>query len=186
MLAPARASPARVLRWRPTMRNVQQRPDLVCVSLSDPEALKQLEVGDFVIIARGRRYFSNDAIISALRDHATPIAELKLGPVPSAKVYELDQTSLTIITKPLHIDFQTRLLRCHEDWHRWSHQSSMLCSFNVKLHGTSPWHSQSDLILLLAASVIPRDKPVASLSCLFVLVAQARFLMNALMRLHEA
>jgi hypothetical protein len=71
-----------------------QRPDLVCVSLSDPEALQQLESGDFIIIARGRRYFSNDAIISALRDHATPIAELKLGSVPSAKVYELDQNSL--------------------------------------------------------------------------------------------
>ena len=66
-----------------------QRPDLNCVSLSDPDALKQLDSGDFVIIARGRRYFSNDAIISALRDHATPVAELKLGVVPSAKIYEL-------------------------------------------------------------------------------------------------
>ena len=77
----------------------EQRPDLVCVSLSDPEALKQFEIGDFVIIARGRRYFSNDAIVSALRDHATPIAELKLDSVPSAKIYQLDQTSLTIITE---------------------------------------------------------------------------------------
>ena len=71
-----------------------QRTDLVCISLSDPEGLKQLESGDFVIVARGRRYFSNDAIISSLRDHATPVAELKLGPVPSAKVYELDQSLL--------------------------------------------------------------------------------------------
>lgn len=74
------------------------RTDLVTVSLSDPEALKQLGVGDFVIIARGRRYFSNDAIISALRDHATPVIDLKLGPVPSAKLYQLDQTSLPIFT----------------------------------------------------------------------------------------
>ena len=66
-----------------------QRPDLICVSLSDPEALQQLEPGDFIIIARGRRYFSNDAIISTLRDHATPVAEVKLGLVPSAKIYEL-------------------------------------------------------------------------------------------------
>jgi hypothetical protein len=65
-----------------------KRPDLVCVSLSDPDAVKQLAVGDYVIVARGRRYFSNDALISALRDHATPIAELKLGVVPSAKIYE--------------------------------------------------------------------------------------------------
>jgi hypothetical protein len=75
------------------------RADLVCVSLSDPDALQQLSTGDFIIIARGRRYFSNDALISALRDHATPIIDLKLGPVPSAKVYELDQRSLAIITE---------------------------------------------------------------------------------------
>jgi hypothetical protein len=51
--------------------------------------MQQLEPGDFVIVARGRRYFSNDAIISALRDHSTPVAEVKLGVVPSAKIYEL-------------------------------------------------------------------------------------------------
>jgi len=68
-----------------------KRPDLVCISLSDPDAIKQLGVGDFVIVARGRRYFSNDAIISTLRDHSTPVAEVKLGSVPSAKIYELDR-----------------------------------------------------------------------------------------------
>jgi hypothetical protein len=85
-----------------------QRPDLVCVSLSDPGALQQLQPGDFVIIARGRRYFSNDAIVSALRDHATPVAELKLGPVPSAKVYELDQPSLAILAYIHLVDAQHR------------------------------------------------------------------------------
>ncbi len=79
-----------------------KRTDLVFVSLSDPEALKQLAVGDFVIIARGRRYFSNDAIVSGLRDRATPVAELKLGPVPSAKIYQLNEASLTIITEQSH------------------------------------------------------------------------------------
>lgn len=73
------------------------RTDLVCVSLSDPEAMKQLAVGDFIIIARGRRYFSNDAIISALRDHASPTAEFKLGDIPSAKIYELDPSSLAAV-----------------------------------------------------------------------------------------
>lgn len=66
------------------------RTDLVFVSLSDPDAIKQLRAGDFVIVARGRRYFSNDAIISNLRDHATPAAEFKLGDTPSAKLYELE------------------------------------------------------------------------------------------------
>ena len=74
------------------------RPDLVCVSLSDPEALKQLGLGDFIIIARGRRYFSNDALTSSLRDNATPISDLKLGPIPSTKLYELDQPSLALLS----------------------------------------------------------------------------------------
>jgi hypothetical protein len=69
----------------------EKRSDLVCVSLSDPDAVKQLGAGDYVIIARGRRYFSNDAIVSTLRDHSAPVAELKLSDVPSAKIYELDQ-----------------------------------------------------------------------------------------------
>jgi hypothetical protein len=77
----------------------QNRRDLVCVSLSDPEALRQLEVGDFIIVARGRRYFSNDALTTALRERASLVIDLKLGAVPSAKVYELDQNSLTVITE---------------------------------------------------------------------------------------
>ena len=67
------------------------RSDLICLSLSDPEAIKQLDAGDFVIVARGRRYFSNDALITTLRDHGTPIFELNLGSVPSAKIYEWPQ-----------------------------------------------------------------------------------------------
>ena len=74
-----------------------QRTDLVCVSLSDPEAVQQLQPGDFIIVARGRRYFSNDAIITALRNQATPIATLNLGPVPSVQLYQLDQTSQAVI-----------------------------------------------------------------------------------------
>jgi hypothetical protein len=69
----------------------EERTDLICISLSDPDAMKQLSTGDYIIIARGRRYFSNDAIISTLRDHSTPVVELKLGSVPSAKIYELSQ-----------------------------------------------------------------------------------------------
>ena len=98
-----RARPgARVVSESPTLAAYYaqraQREDLVCVSLSDPEALKQLTVGDFVIVARGRRYFSNDAIINALRDHATPLSEFNLGSVPSAKLYELDQPTLLLLT----------------------------------------------------------------------------------------
>jgi hypothetical protein len=67
----------------------EKRFDLDFISLSDPDAVKQLAAGDYVIIARGRRYFSNDSIINTLRDHSAPVAELKLGAIPSAKIYEL-------------------------------------------------------------------------------------------------
>jgi hypothetical protein len=98
-----RARPgARVASESPTLAAYYaqhaQRPDLVCISLSDPEALRQLTPGDFIIIARGRRYFSNNAIITTLRDHSTPITEFKLGPVPSAKLYQLDQSSLALLS----------------------------------------------------------------------------------------
>lgn len=71
-----------------------QRPDLIPISLSDPAAVAQLRPGDFIIIARGRRYFSNDAIINTLRTHSTPTVELNLGPTPSARIYQLDQNSV--------------------------------------------------------------------------------------------
>ena len=99
-----RARPgARVASESPSLASYyaerQNRADLVCVSLSEPEALQQLGASDFIIVARGRRYFSNDSIISALRDRSAPIIDLNLGPFPSAKVYQLDQKSLQIITE---------------------------------------------------------------------------------------
>ena len=72
------------------------RTDLVCVSLSDPSAVNELRTGDFIIVARGRRYFSNDAIITALRTHSTPVVDLELGGIPSVKIYQLDLSSLRI------------------------------------------------------------------------------------------
>ena len=75
----------------------EKRPDLICISLSDPEALKQLTAEDFIIVARGRRYFSNDALITTLEKYVGPVAEFKLGPTPSAKLYELNQTTLSTV-----------------------------------------------------------------------------------------
>ena len=71
--------------------------DLVCVSLSDPEGLKQLGVGDFVIVARGRRYFSNDQLISSLASTARPDFQMFLGRVPSVDVYVVTEASLQTI-----------------------------------------------------------------------------------------
>jgi hypothetical protein len=73
------------------------RPDLVCVFLSDPNALQQLREGDFVIIARGRRYFSNESIMTALEQSSAPAFTFSLGQVPSASVYVLDKKSLEAI-----------------------------------------------------------------------------------------
>ncbi len=73
------------------------RPDLVCVSLSDPEVLKRLSEGDFIIDARGRRYFSNELVLTRLREVAPPTFQLSLGKVHSASVYALDQKSRDVI-----------------------------------------------------------------------------------------
>lgn len=74
------------------------RPDLVCVSLSDPEAVKQLGEGDFVIDARGRRYFSNDALISSLRQTGLPVFKVSLGVTPSADVYQINGVLMKAVT----------------------------------------------------------------------------------------
>ncbi|MBA2702960.1 MAG: glycosyltransferase family 39 protein [Blastocatellia bacterium] len=74
------------------------RADLVCVSVSDPNALKQLKEGDFVIDARGRRYFSNETLLNVLSNSASPTFQATLGPAVSASVYELDKhTQQTVI-----------------------------------------------------------------------------------------
>ena len=73
------------------------RSDLVCVSLSDPAAVNQLSSGDFLIVARGRRYFSNDKLISSLVTNAQPTFELFLGPTPSVKVYALSDITTAIV-----------------------------------------------------------------------------------------
>jgi len=75
----------------------EKRTDLICISLSDPEALKQLSNGDFIIVARGRRYFSNDGLITTLQNYVVPAAEFKLGSIPSAKLFEIHESSLSIV-----------------------------------------------------------------------------------------
>ncbi|MEP6912191.1 MAG: glycosyltransferase family 39 protein [bacterium] len=70
------------------------RPDLVCVLLSDPNSLRQLGEGDFVIDAPGRRYFSNELVTSALSQARPPAFRVSLGSVPSASVYQLDRKAL--------------------------------------------------------------------------------------------
>jgi len=75
------------------------RTDLICVFLSDPNALQQLREGDFVIAARGRHYFSNGPILSALEQSSAPAFRVSLGNIPAASVYVLDKKSLDAITE---------------------------------------------------------------------------------------
>jgi hypothetical protein len=67
------------------------RDDLRQISLSDPSAVASLSAGDHVVVARGRRYFSNEAATAALESVAGPVATLQLGGVPSARVFALDE-----------------------------------------------------------------------------------------------
>lgn len=64
------------------------RNDLVSVSLSDAAALNQLDAGDFVIIAQGRRYFSNDAYTTQLQKARQPLVTFSLGQAPAMKIYQ--------------------------------------------------------------------------------------------------
>jgi hypothetical protein len=73
------------------------RRDLNCISLSDPEARSQLQPGDFIIDARGRRYFSNDALLSQLHRAVPPSFTFSLAGVRSGDVYQVDGKVLEIL-----------------------------------------------------------------------------------------
>jgi hypothetical protein len=58
-----------------------------------------LREGDFVIDARGRRYFSNDELLATLKQSSAPAFRVSLGNVSSASVYQLDKKSLEAIVE---------------------------------------------------------------------------------------
>ena len=70
------------------------RPDLICVELSDPAELEKLTPGDFVIDARGRTYFTNQAMLTRLREAGEPAFTVAVGTTAAANVYLMDQHSL--------------------------------------------------------------------------------------------
>jgi hypothetical protein len=75
------------------------REDLRSVSLSDPAALREFRPGDLIVVARGRRYFSNDGLTRRLAAAAQPAAALSLGGVPSARVYALDAGTVGLLAE---------------------------------------------------------------------------------------
>ena len=70
------------------------RSDLICIDMSEPVELTRLAPGDFVIDARGRTYFSNQAMLMRLRQASRPAFTVAVGTTPAADVYVLDQGSL--------------------------------------------------------------------------------------------
>jgi predicted membrane-bound dolichyl-phosphate-mannose-protein mannosyltransferase len=73
------------------------RPDLVCVEISDPVELPKLTDDDFLIDARGRTYFSNQARLMRLRQAAKPAFTVSVGAIPAADVYILNESSLAAL-----------------------------------------------------------------------------------------
>jgi hypothetical protein len=97
-----RAAPgARVASESPSLSTYYaqraNRPDLVAVSLSDPQSLKQFQAGDFIIAARGRRYFTNDSLLNGLHESVLPTFSVVAGKTPSADVYRVDDRALEIV-----------------------------------------------------------------------------------------
>jgi hypothetical protein len=77
------------------------RNDLVAVSLSDKDAMKQFEEGDVVIVARGRRYFSNEAYVAKLEQAGKPVALVSLGDAPAIRIFLLDTQQLAAVSETL-------------------------------------------------------------------------------------
>jgi 4-amino-4-deoxy-L-arabinose transferase-like glycosyltransferase len=101
--AVARLSPpgARVASETPELLNyyarLAGREDLRSVSLSDRAALREFRAGDVVVVARGRRYFSNEEVTSGLAAASQPTAAVSLGGVESARVYALDAAAAGLV-----------------------------------------------------------------------------------------
>ncbi len=75
------------------------RVDLVSVSLSDPAARDALVPGDIIIVARGRRYYTNDALVAMLTETRRPAATVSLGATPAARVYVLDAATIDALAR---------------------------------------------------------------------------------------
>lgn len=70
------------------------RTDLSCSEFFPPSELEKFAVGDFLIDARGRTYYSNQAMLQRLRQASKPTFTISVGDIPAADVYFLDAASL--------------------------------------------------------------------------------------------
>jgi predicted membrane-bound dolichyl-phosphate-mannose-protein mannosyltransferase len=102
----ARARPgARVASETPGLvayyAQVAGRSDIVSLSLSDKAAMRQFTDGDYVMVVRGRRYFSNDMIVTSLQKSGTPALSVSLGRVPAIRIFKLDAQTIAAISSAL-------------------------------------------------------------------------------------
>jgi len=98
----ARARPgARVTTEIPSLADYYAkragRADLLCVELTNAAEVEKLSPGDFLIDARGRTYYSNQAMLMRLRQVSRPAFTISVGATPAADVYLLDPTSLAAL-----------------------------------------------------------------------------------------
>jgi predicted membrane-bound dolichyl-phosphate-mannose-protein mannosyltransferase len=75
------------------------RSDLLFISLSDEEAMRQMKAGDIVIVARGRRYLTNQSFTSSLEKRLAPAVTVSLGAVPSLKIFVLNEGGLETVAE---------------------------------------------------------------------------------------
>ncbi len=69
-----------------------QRRDLISISLSEKNTISNLQPGDVIIVARGRRYFSNDQTLNILRAKGRPFDQIRYGPTTDAvEMYLIDE-----------------------------------------------------------------------------------------------
>jgi hypothetical protein len=99
-----RARPgARVASETPTLvayyAQLAGRGDLVTLSLSEKEEMRQFAPGDFIIVARGRRYFSNEELLNKLQETSAPVAAISQGEVRAISLYLLDEKSRAAISE---------------------------------------------------------------------------------------
>jgi hypothetical protein len=63
--------------------------------------MKQFEEGDVVIVARGRRYFSNEAYVARLEQSGEPVANVSHGGIPAIRIFVLDAKQLAAVSETL-------------------------------------------------------------------------------------
>lgn len=73
------------------------RGDVVAVSLSDAAAVRGCAEGDAVIVARGRRYFSNEQTVSRLASAQQPTMNVPLGEFRAAEIFILNPKGVEAI-----------------------------------------------------------------------------------------